>query len=88
MTADTKVLIARMMTARRRFLRSAEKREFPRYVAGMTAADYIRRYNAMNGRVCAGQASLDFDMNTTTSASSTYDPLTPLCLETTNNEEI
>jgi hypothetical protein len=88
MAADTKVLIARMMTARRRFLRSAEKREFPFYVAGMTAADYIRRYNALNVRVYAGQTSLDFDMNTTASASSTYDRRTPLCVETINNEEI
>jgi hypothetical protein len=85
MAADTKVLIARMMTDRRRFLRSAEERKFPRYVAGMTAAEYIRRYNALNLR--QGR-TLDFDVNTTISASRTYDPLTPLCVETINNEEI
>lgn len=83
MAADTKVLIARMMTARRRFLRSAEEREFPRYVAGMTAAEYIRRYNALNLR--QGR-TLEFDVNTTISASRTYDPLTPLCVETTNEK--
>lgn len=89
MNADTKVLSARMMSARRRHLRSAEERSFPKYVAGMTAADYIRRYNALNLNAARGQRmTLEFDVNTTISASSTYDPLTPLCVETTNDEEI
>ena len=87
MTADTKVLIARMMTDRRRYLRSAEERSFPKYVAGMTAADYILRHNALNAKAMrVGGAALEFDVNTTISASSTYDPLTPLCVETTNEE--
>ena len=82
-TSEEKAKIRRMMDARRRQLRAPVNRSYPHYYPGMTAADYIRRYNAMNGHAYQDRCTLEFITETIVSESRTYDPLTPLCFEET-----
>lgn len=82
-TPEQKLKIRRLMDSIRREQRKPEARVFPRYFVGMTAGDYVRRYNALNCGQYRTRITLDFDPETLCSESSTYDPLTPLCLEET-----
>lgn len=81
LTPDQKTKIRRLMDNRRRQLRTLDARVFPKYFPGMTAGEYVRRYNALNCDQYRTRITLDFDPETLTSESSTYDPLTLLCTE-------
>lgn len=80
-TPDQKIKIRRMMDNLRREKRKPDLRTFPKYFPGMTAADYIRRYNALNGNSYVPRVTLEFITDSIITESRTYDPLTPLCLE-------
>lgn len=84
-TPEQKAAISRFMATRRRELRKPENRSFPRYFPGMTAGEYIRRFNAMNGHAYQNRCTLDFIPETLASESRTYDPLIPLCMEDVND---
>lgn len=85
-TPDQKLKIRRMMDARRREQRKPEARIFPKYSPGMTAGDYVRRYNALNCGNYRTRVTLEFIPETLISESSTYDPLTPLFFEGLNHD--
>lgn len=80
-TMAEKLQVRRLMDSIRREQRKPEARLFPKYFPGMTAGEYVRRYNALNCGQYRTRITLDFDPETLASESSTYDPLTPLCLE-------
>ena len=81
LTPEQKTKISRYMAALRREQRKPEARVFPKYFPGMTAGDYVRRYNALNCGQYRTRITLDFTPESMASESRTYDPLTPLCLE-------
>lgn len=81
LTPDQKSKIRRFMANIRRKQCKPEARVFPCYFPGMTAGEYVRRYNALNCGPYHQRITLDFDPETLASESSTYDPLTPLCIE-------
>lgn len=81
LTPEQKAKIYRFMAARKRELSHPGKREYPRYELGMTAAEYIRRFNALNCDRYTPRITLDFQIETCCTESRTYDPLTPLCEE-------
>jgi len=78
---NQKAQISKLMAALRREKRTPPKREYPKYFKGMTAGEYVRRYNALNAGKYQKQVTLDFDPETLTRESSTYDPLTPVVTE-------
>jgi len=80
-TPEQKAKIRQFMATRRHEMRKPETRVFPRYTPGMTAGDYIRRYNALNCGQYQKRITLDFIPETLASESRTYDPLAPLCIE-------
>lgn len=81
LTPDQKSALRRFKDNRRRELAKLEARVFPKYFPGMTAGDYVRRFNEINCRPYQKRVTLDFIPETLASESRTYDPLTPLCLE-------
>lgn len=78
---NQKAQISKLMAALRREKRTPVKRVYPKYAPGMTAGEYVRRFNALNAGTYQGRATLDFDPDTLARESSTYDPLTPLVVE-------
>lgn len=81
MNTDLRQKISNFMTNRRRQLRSLEARKFPPYFLGMTAGDYVRRYNALNASSYQPRITLDFTPESLAEPSHGYDPLEPLCTE-------
>lgn len=81
LTPEQKAKLRRFKDNRRRELTKPEARVFPKYFPGMTAGDYVRRYNALNCGQYRTRITLDFTPESMASESRTYDPLTPLCLE-------
>lgn len=79
---NQKAQISKLMATLRREKRTPPKRKYPKYSPGMTAGEYVRRYNALNA-LNAGkyEVTLDFDPETLARESSTYDPLTPVVTE-------
>lgn len=80
---DQKTQISKLMAELRREKRTPPKREYPKYSPGMTAGEYVRRYNALNvgKHDDSRRVTLDFDPDTLARESSTYDPLTPVVTE-------
>ena len=68
----------RLLAALRRQKRTI-RRSYPKYAPGMTAAEYIRRFTALN---ITNQINLlPFQIDTITGASHTYDPSFPEVVE-------
>lgn len=78
MSPDTKKQIQKLMADLRREKRTI-KRSYPKYTPGMTAAEYIRRFQALNNY--NQLALLPFQIETTIGASHTYDPSFPEVVE-------
>ncbi len=68
----------RLMTALRREKRVI-RRSYPKYQAGMTAAEYIRRFTSLNAYNSLNL--LPFQIDTIIGASHTYDPSFPEVVE-------
>jgi hypothetical protein len=75
---DTKKKIQKLMADLRREKRTI-KRSYPKYEPGMTAAEYIRQYEARNNH--NQLLLLPFQIETTIGESHTYDPSFPEVVE-------
>jgi hypothetical protein len=78
MSPDTKQKIQALMASLRAQKRVI-KRSYPKYQAGMTAAEYIRRYEALNNH--NQLMLLPMQIDTITGESHTYDPSIPEVVE-------